>query len=100
MVSRLITLGKEAGVKGLFAGLGPRMSMSTPSLSSLLTSYTFWDCVNACSNDGRSRELTVPVRMFSFELEKPADHDRMYGAIKNALGARPGLEIHADEPVK
>jgi len=24
----------------------------------------------------------------------------MYGAIKNALGARPGLEIHADEPVK
>jgi len=47
MVSRLITLGKEAGVKGLFAGLGPRMSMSTPSLSSLLTSYTFWDSADA-----------------------------------------------------
>jgi hypothetical protein len=28
MVSRLITLGKEAGVRGLFAGLGPRMSTS------------------------------------------------------------------------
>lgn len=26
MVYRLVTLGKEAGVKGLFAGLGPRMS--------------------------------------------------------------------------
>jgi hypothetical protein len=26
MVSRLITLGKEAGFRGLFAGLGPRMS--------------------------------------------------------------------------
>lgn len=28
MVSRLITLGKEAGVRGLFAGLGPRMGTS------------------------------------------------------------------------
>lgn len=28
MVGRLITLGKEAGFKGLFAGLGPRIIMS------------------------------------------------------------------------
>ena len=26
MVNRLVTLGKEAGFRGLFAGLGPRMS--------------------------------------------------------------------------
>lgn len=28
MVNRLLTLGKEAGFRGLFAGLGPRMSES------------------------------------------------------------------------
>ena len=31
MVSRLITLGKEAGIRGLFAGLGPRMSRFQPA---------------------------------------------------------------------
>lgn len=28
MTSRLITLGREAGFRGLFAGLGPRMIMT------------------------------------------------------------------------
>jgi hypothetical protein len=30
MVYRLVALGREAGFRGLFAGLGPRMSMSAP----------------------------------------------------------------------
>jgi len=34
MVGRLITLGKEAGFKGLFAGLGPRIIMSELELES------------------------------------------------------------------
>ncbi|KAK4686569.1 hypothetical protein P7C73_g3556, partial [Tremellales sp. Uapishka_1] len=58
MVYRLVTLGKEAGVKGLFAGLGPRMIMTAGLVSSQFI---------------------------------------MYGYIKQALGARPGIEIHKEE---
>ncbi|WWC69456.1 uncharacterized protein I206_103396 [Kwoniella pini CBS 10737] len=58
MVYRLITLGKEAGVKGLFAGLGPRMIMTAGLVSSQFI---------------------------------------MYGWIKSAMGARPGIEIHKEE---
>jgi solute carrier family 25 phosphate transporter 3 len=57
MVYRLTTLAKEAGVKGLFAGLGPRMIMTAGLVSSQFL---------------------------------------MYGAIKDALGAPPGLEIHKE----
>ncbi|KAK8869814.1 hypothetical protein IAR55_000382 [Kwoniella newhampshirensis] len=58
MVYRLVTLGKEAGVKGLFAGLGPRMIMTAGLVSSQFI---------------------------------------MYGYIKQALGARPGIEIHKED---
>ncbi|WVW83080.1 hypothetical protein I302_105098 [Kwoniella bestiolae CBS 10118] len=34
MVNRLVALGKEAGVRGLFAGLGPRMIMTAGLVSS------------------------------------------------------------------
>jgi len=57
MVNRLLILGKEAGVKGLFAGLGPRMIMTAGLVSSQFI---------------------------------------MYGYIKQALGARPGIEIHKE----
>ncbi|KAG6857159.1 hypothetical protein H0H87_008729 [Tephrocybe sp. NHM501043] len=57
MVYRLGTLAREAGFKGLFAGLGPRMIMTAGLVSSQFV---------------------------------------MYGAIKNALAAPPGLEIHKE----
>lgn len=58
MVYRLYALGKEAGVRGLFAGLGPRMIMTAGLVSSQFI---------------------------------------LYGYIKSALGARPGIEIHKEE---
>jgi len=58
MASRLITLGKQAGFRGLFAGLGPRMIMTAGLVSGQFL---------------------------------------IYGAIKDALGARPGVEIHKEE---
>lgn len=58
MIYRLYALGKEAGVRGLFAGLGPRMIMTAGLVSSQLV---------------------------------------MYGYVKSALGARPGVEIHKEE---
>jgi len=57
MVHRLSVLAREAGFKGLFAGLGPRMVMTAGLVSSQFL---------------------------------------MYGAIKDALGAPPGIEIHKD----
>ncbi|OCF54126.1 solute carrier family 25 (mitochondrial phosphate transporter), member 3 [Kwoniella mangroviensis CBS 10435] len=58
MVYRLVVLGKEAGITGLFAGLGPRMVMTSGLVASQFI---------------------------------------MYGAIKDALGARAGIEIHKEE---
>ncbi|KDR82935.1 hypothetical protein GALMADRAFT_113088 [Galerina marginata CBS 339.88] len=55
MPHRLAVLAREAGFKGLFAGLGPRMIMTAGLVSSQFL---------------------------------------MYGAIKDALGAPAGLEIH------
>ncbi|QRV92594.1 mitochondrial carrier protein [Ceratobasidium sp. AG-Ba] len=60
MTSRLIALGKQAGFRGLFAGLGPRMIMTAGLVSGQFL---------------------------------------IYGAIKDALGARPGVEIHKEEKV-
>ncbi|KAG9091868.1 hypothetical protein FS749_016172 [Ceratobasidium sp. UAMH 11750] len=60
MASRLIALGKQAGFRGLFAGLGPRMIMTAGLVSGQFL---------------------------------------IYGAIKDALGARPGVEIHKKEKV-
>jgi hypothetical protein len=54
MTSRLISLAREAGPAGLFAGLGPRMIMTAGLVSSQFI---------------------------------------MYGYIKSALGARPGIEV-------
>ncbi|KAJ8586281.1 mitochondrial carrier [Rhizopogon salebrosus TDB-379] len=57
MPSRLAALAREAGFRGLFAGLGPRMIMTAGLVSGQFL---------------------------------------MYGAIKEALGAPPGLEIHKE----
>jgi len=58
MVHRLTTLAREAGFKGLFAGLGPRMVMTAGLVSSQFL---------------------------------------MYGQIKKALHAPPGIEIHKED---
>ena len=39
MTHRLYVLGKEAGVRGLFAGLGPRMIMTAGLVSSQFLMY-------------------------------------------------------------
>ncbi|KAL7412454.1 mitochondrial carrier domain-containing protein [Mrakia frigida] len=57
MVGRLITLGKEAGFKGLFAGLGPRIIMTAGLVSGQFL---------------------------------------MYAKVKESLGAKAGIEIHAE----
>ncbi|KAG0700112.1 mitochondrial carrier domain-containing protein [Suillus ampliporus] len=57
MPHRLAVLAREAGFRGLFAGLGPRMVMTAGLVSGQFL---------------------------------------LYGAIKEALGAPPGLEIHKD----
>jgi len=57
MPHRLAVLAREAGLKGLFAGLGPRMVMTAGLVSGQFL---------------------------------------IYGAIKDALGARPGIEIHKE----
>jgi len=58
MAYRLTALAREAGFKGLFAGLGPRMLMTAGLVSSQFL---------------------------------------MYGEIKKALHAPPGLEIHKED---
>ncbi|KZP31498.1 mitochondrial carrier [Athelia psychrophila] len=58
MPHRLAVLAKEAGFRGLFAGLGPRMIMTAGLVSGQFL---------------------------------------MYGGIKDALGAPPGLEIHKED---
>ncbi|TFK40843.1 mitochondrial carrier domain-containing protein [Crucibulum laeve] len=58
MPHRLSVLAREAGFRGLFAGLGPRMIMTAGLVSSQFL---------------------------------------MYDAIKHALGAPPGLEIHKED---
>jgi len=57
MPHRLVTLAKEAGFRGLFAGLGPRMIMTAALVSGQFL---------------------------------------IYGNIKTALGAPPGVEIHKE----
>jgi len=57
MMYRLGTLAKQAGFRGLFAGLGPRMVMTAGLVSGQFL---------------------------------------IYGAVKDALGAPPGLEIHKE----
>jgi len=57
MSYRLVVLAKEAGFRGLFAGLGPRMIMTAGLVSGQFL---------------------------------------LYGGVKEALGAPPGLEIHKE----
>ncbi|KAG2361522.1 mitochondrial carrier domain-containing protein [Suillus spraguei] len=57
MLHRLAVLAREAGFRGLFAGLGPRMIMTAGLVSGQFI---------------------------------------LYGAIKEALGAPPGMEIHKE----
>ncbi|GHJ88831.1 hypothetical protein NliqN6_5233 [Naganishia liquefaciens] len=48
MVSRLITLGKEAGIRGLFTGLGPRMIMTAGLVTGQFVIYKYIkDALNA-----------------------------------------------------
>lgn len=74
MSHRLVVLAKEAGFRGLFAGLGPRMLMTAGLVSSQFLMY-------GAIKDG---EITVSC------MEHLIDDDI------SALGAPPGLEIHKD----
>ena len=83
MVNRLITLVKEAGFRGLFAGLGPRMSKSISLPRS------------RCLSGFQARLARADIAVMTAGLV--SSQFLMYGEIKKALGARPGIEIHKDE---
>ena len=73
MLYRLGALAKESGVRGLFAGLGPRMSERPNSSLSLRS------------------QIVMTAGLVSSQF-------LMYGGIKKALGARPGAEsLHTEE---
>ena len=78
MSHRLIVLAREAGFRGLFAGLGPRMIMTAGLVSSQFLMYG------------------------SIKHGKPQYHhlisvDRInHSFVFPAIGAPPGLEIHKE----
>ena len=76
MSHRLIVLAREAGFRGLFAGLGPRMIMTAGLVSSQFLMY-------GAIKDGR---LLPKYRIQSTELT----------SFLPAIGAPPGLEIHKE----
>lgn len=111
MLYRLYALGVEAGPRGLFAGLGPRMSkcnvqaappvcfspqpspLTTPSICpSLQTNRTLQSQFNRCG-----RPLNTPLTSPVMTAGLVSSQFIMYGAIKRALGARPGIEIHKED---
>jgi solute carrier family 25 phosphate transporter 3 len=78
MASRLVTLGRQAGFRGLFAGLGPRMIMTAGLVSGQFLIYgAIKDGMLYCMCVLLVGALTVFVSL--------------------ALGARPGVEIHKEE---
>jgi len=84
MVYRLVSLGKEAGVRGLFAGLGPRMSEFLQlSIHHALAIYS------------PQHKLMINL-LVVMTAGLVSSQFLMYGAIKNALGAGEGVTIHKD----
>ena len=79
MVTRLVTLGKEAGFKGLFAGLGPRMVMTAGLVAGQFLLYS----------EIKHGEFMIWCILY--------ERARTEGVNMKALGAPPGLEIHKEE---
>jgi solute carrier family 25 phosphate transporter 3 len=95
MVNRLLILGKEAGVKGLFAGLGPRMSKFTSQRFTLpLELLPTFPAVEIQSPESGSERSDADGLVMTAGLV--SSQFIMYGYIKQALGARPGIEIHKE----
>ena len=74
MLYRLGALAKQAGFKGLFAGLGPRMVMTAGLVSGQFLIY-------GQIKNGESLHLYNALSMTDVDA---------------ALGAPPGLEIHKE----
>jgi solute carrier family 25 phosphate transporter 3 len=84
MMHRLTVLAKQAGVKGLFAGLGPRMSEYKCPIIFVVVLHVLpavWELANG-------PVMTAGLVSSQFI---------MYGYIKKALNAPPGIEIHKDQ---
>lgn len=82
MLHRLGVLAKEAGFRGLFAGLGPRIVMTAGLVSGQFLVY-------GAIKDGKSPEL------FSLsDAARCAGADGFFFML--ALGAPPGIEIHKE----
>lgn len=111
MLYRLYALGVEAGPRGLFAGLGPRMSechvQAAPAVRfsprpssltrpfnrpSLRANRTLYSQSNRCGRP-MNTPLTSPVMTAGLVSSQFV----MYGAIKRALHAKPGIEIHKED---
>ena len=78
MSRRLFVLAKEAGFRGLFAGLGPRMIMTAGLVSSQFLMY-------GAVKDGEIRNHSCSL------------HHLTIVNFTLALGAPPGLEIHKED---
>lgn len=81
MAQRLVILAKEAGFKGLFAGLGPRMVMTAGLVSGQFLLYDAFK-----QGEAASSRFSCAVWMLTGDV---------CGCL--ALGAPPGLEIHKAE---
>ena len=79
MSYRLVALAKEAGFRGLFAGLGPRMIMTAGLVSGQFLLYG-----------------GVKEGLFCFMMFCRVCGRQMLIWIHPALGAPPGLEIHKE----
>lgn len=77
MIHRLSVLARQAGFRGLFAGLGPRMIMTAGLVSSQFLMY-------GGIKDGACHK---------YHCLK----SRILSAHVLALGAPPGLEIHKEK---
>lgn len=75
MVTRLVTLAREAGFRGLFAGLGPRMIMTAGLVSGQFLIY------GEIKHSASNRSELIENYSIGFLV----------------LGAPPGLEIHKED---
>lgn len=64
MVTRLVILGKEAGFRGLFAGLGPRMIMSASNEPSLCLLVSATDNESPLSSRWSCQFAVPHVRLY------------------------------------
>jgi solute carrier family 25 phosphate transporter 3 len=88
MYKRLVQVGGELGVSGLWAGLGPRIGKLA---SRIFRRITCQPGLRLIYTHARSTVMTAGLVTGQFLI---------YGWIKEALSAPPGVEIHKEVQIK